>query len=70
MRTLGQELDDLKVGSFAIAATPDGFFATGMAEGGEITAPLAETFFSPMFGMCVDKFGIPWMVNAEAPESS
>ncbi|HEV3226316.1 MAG TPA: VOC family protein [Acidimicrobiales bacterium] len=37
-----------------------------LAEGGQVTAPLSETFFSPMFGMCVDRFGIPWMINTEA----
>ena len=42
----------------------------GLAEGGEVTMPLAETFWSPKFGMCVDRFGIPWMVNVEAPEAS
>jgi PhnB protein len=41
-----------------------------LADGGEVTAPLAETFFSPKFGMCVDRFGTPWMVNAEAPEQA
>ena len=41
-----------------------------LADGGEVTAPLSETFFSPMFGMCVDRFGIPWMVNAEAAETA
>jgi len=41
-----------------------------LADGGEVTMPLAETFWSPQFGMCVDRFGTPWMVNAEAPESS
>ena len=41
-----------------------------LAEGGEITTPIAETFFSPKFGMCVDRFGTPWMVNAEAPAGS
>ena len=41
-----------------------------LADGGEVTTPLAETFFSPKFGMCVDRFGTPWMVNAEAPEQS
>jgi PhnB protein len=24
--------------------------------------PLAETFFSPKFGMVADKFGVGWMV--------
>lgn len=37
-----------------------------LAEGGAVTMALAETFWSPRFGMCVDRFGTPWMVNAEA----
>lgn len=41
-----------------------------LAEGGTVTMPIAETFWSPSFGMCVDRFGIPWMVNAEAPEQA
>ena len=40
-----------------------------LAEGGEITMPLAETFWAPLFGMCVDRFGVPWMVNVGAPAS-
>jgi PhnB protein len=40
-----------------------------LADGAEVTTPLAETFFSPKFGMCVDRFGTPWMIVAEAPES-
>ena len=39
-----------------------------LAEGGEITQPLIETFFSPAFGMCIDRFGTPWMVSADAAE--
>jgi PhnB protein len=39
-----------------------------LAEGGEITQPLTETFFSPAFGICVDRFGTPWMLSAEAAE--
>ena len=38
-----------------------------LAEGGEVTLPIAPTFFSPMFGMCIDRFGTPWMISAEAP---
>src|SRR5688572_27044016 len=34
-----------------------------LAEGGRITMPFAETFWSPGFGMMVDRFGVPWMVN-------
>ncbi len=40
-----------------------------LADGGEVTMPIAETFWSPMFGMCVDRFGTPWMVNAEQPSA-
>ena len=30
-----------------------------LVEGGNVTLPIAPTFFSPMFGMCVDRFGTP-----------
>ncbi len=38
-----------------------------LAENGNVTMPFAQTFWSPGFGMCVDQFGIPWMVNTEGP---
>jgi PhnB protein len=38
-----------------------------LAKDGNITMPLAETFWSPNFGMCVDEFGTPWMINVEPP---
>jgi PhnB protein len=41
-----------------------------LADGGQVTLPAAATFWSPMFGMCVDRFGTPWMVSAEAPAES
>ncbi len=34
-----------------------------LSEGGTVTMPFGKTFFSRGFGMCVDPFGIPWMVN-------
>jgi PhnB protein len=37
-----------------------------LADGGAVTMPFSKTFFSKGFGMCIDKFGIPWMVNAPA----
>ena len=37
-----------------------------LSEGGTVTMPFAKTFFSKGFGMCVDQFGIPWMVNCPA----
>ena len=36
-----------------------------LADGGKVTLPIGETFWSPMFGMCVDRFGMPWMVGVE-----
>jgi PhnB protein len=38
-----------------------------LADGGNVTQPLIETFFSPAFGMCTDRFGTPWMVSADQP---
>jgi PhnB protein len=38
-----------------------------LAEGGMVTQPLEPTFFSAAFGMCVDRFGTPWMVVAPDP---
>jgi len=34
-----------------------------LAEGGAENMPFGKTFFSKGFGMCVDQFGTPWMVN-------
>ncbi len=34
-----------------------------LADGGEVREELMQTFFSPAFGMCVDRFGIPWMIS-------
>jgi PhnB protein len=39
-----------------------------LAEDGQVTQELTETFFSPAFGMCIDRFGTPWMVSAEPAE--
>ena len=36
-----------------------------LAENGTTTMPFQKTFWSPGFGMCTDRFGIPWMVNCE-----
>lgn len=34
-----------------------------LSAGGTITMPLEKTFWSPMFGILVDKFGTKWMIN-------
>lgn len=33
-----------------------------LSEGGEVRMPLAKTFFSPLFGMVADRFGVSWMI--------
>ena len=36
-----------------------------LAKGGKIRMPMEETFWAQRFGMLVDQFGIPWMINCE-----
>lgn len=36
-----------------------------LAQGGEITMPLADTFWGATFGMLTDKFGVAWMFNCD-----
>ena len=36
-----------------------------LAQDGKTTMPFQKTFWAAGFGMCVDRFGIPWMVNCE-----
>jgi PhnB protein len=36
-----------------------------LANGGTVNMPFSETFWAKGFGMLVDRFGIPWMVNCE-----
>jgi PhnB protein len=38
-----------------------------LAQGGMEIMAIAETFWAHRFGMCVDKWGTPWMVNCEKP---
>jgi PhnB protein len=40
-----------------------------LAEGGEIEMPIGETFFSPRFGVCRDRFGTPWMIDTAVADS-
>ena len=34
-----------------------------LSEGGSVTVPLEKAPWGDSFGMCVDRFGVPWMVN-------
>jgi PhnB protein len=60
-------------------AKPQGIFVTvslpttadserafkALADGGQVTMPFQKTFWSSGFGMAVDRYGIPWMINTE-----
>jgi PhnB protein len=38
-----------------------------LAAHGTVTMPLQETFWAQRFGICTDRFGVPWMVNCAKP---
>jgi len=38
-----------------------------LAENGTVQMPIQETFWAARFGMLVDQFGTPWMINCEQP---
>ena len=38
-----------------------------LEENAQVQMPMQETFWALRFGMLVDRFGIPWMVNCEQP---
>ncbi|MGI9024595.1 MAG: VOC family protein [Burkholderiaceae bacterium] len=39
-----------------------------LSEGGSVQMELQKTFWAERFAMFSDRFGIPWMVNCEAPK--
>lgn len=47
------------------AATANRVFAA-LADGGTVQMPLGKTFWSPLFGIVKDRFGVPWMINLVA----
>ena len=63
--------DDARFDGFSLSLTvtneaeADRVFAA-LSDGGTVTMPLCETFWSPRFGMLKDRFGLGWMVNVEA----
>lgn len=38
---------------------------TALGEGGSVGMPMQETFWSPAFGVLIDRFGIPWEINGQ-----
>ncbi|MEU0200132.1 MULTISPECIES: VOC family protein [unclassified Streptomyces] len=39
-----------------------------LSEGGSVSVPLEKQMWGDEFGMCTDRFGVPWMVNISRPE--
>jgi PhnB protein len=39
-----------------------------LSEKGSVQMPIQKTFWALRFGMLTDQFGVPWMINCEAPE--
>jgi PhnB protein len=45
-----------------------GYFGK-LAAGGAVTMPLAKQVWGDEFGMCVDQFGVAWLVNISEPQA-
>ena len=65
----GDWASDIKVGnniSISINASTkeeaDRIF-NALADGGQVTMPMGDTFWGDYFGMCTDRFGINWMMS-------
>jgi len=39
-----------------------------LATNGRVVLPLEKTFWAARFGMVVDRFGIPWLINCEGSD--
>jgi PhnB protein len=50
-----------------VAADAERIFQS-LAERGAVTMPLEPTFWAKRFGMLVDEFGTPWLVNCGTAE--
>ncbi len=51
--------------NFTEAEDAENYF-NRISNGGMVLMPFADTFWGAKFGMCSDKFGVYWMLNAEA----
>ena len=40
-----------------------------LEDGGSVVMPMGDTFWGAYFGMCVDRFGINWMISFENPQA-
>jgi PhnB protein len=41
-----------------------------LARDGQIVVQLEKTFWAERFGMVVDRFGVPWMINCDGSDTS
>jgi PhnB protein len=41
-----------------------------LSEGGQVVMPFEQAPWGDVFGMCVDRFGTQWMIDALGPEQS
>jgi PhnB protein len=41
-----------------------------LSDGGKVTMPIDKTFWAERFGMCVDRYGTPWMINSGMPQAA
>ncbi|QYX78667.1 VOC family protein [Streptomyces akebiae] len=39
-----------------------------LSAGGTVSVPLDKQMWGDVFGMCTDRFGVPWMVNISEPQ--
>ncbi|MDQ2679367.1 MAG: VOC family protein [Actinomycetota bacterium] len=39
-----------------------------LVDGGQTVMEMSATSWSPSFGICVDRFGVPWMVSVDGAE--
>jgi len=39
-----------------------------LSSAGTVTMPMQKQAWGDEFGMCVDQYGVPWMVNISAPQ--
>ncbi|GGV41744.1 VOC family protein [Streptomyces longisporoflavus] len=40
-----------------------------LSAGGSVAVPLEKQMWGDVFGMCTDRFGIPWMVDISEPQN-
>ena len=68
------EAPDVVPAGFAVSLSGDdgdalrGYFEQ-LAAGGVTEMPLQKQVWGDEFGMCVDKFGISWLVNISQPQA-